>query len=44
MDSQYEAPTVAEIGTIRELTQGHLFQPGQDNLSWIPIIGPAFGS
>jgi hypothetical protein len=40
----YEAPSITEVGTVRDLTLGDLFQPGQDNLSWIPIIGGLFGS
>jgi hypothetical protein len=43
-DHAYEAPTLLEVGSIRNLTQGNLFSPGQDNLSWIPVIGKAFGS
>ncbi len=40
----YEAPTITEVGSIRELTQGDLFSPGHDSLSWIPVIGKIFGS
>jgi hypothetical protein len=40
----YEPPVFVEVGSVRALTQGHLFQPGQDNLSWIPVIGTLFGS
>nr|WP_244242405.1 hypothetical protein [Nocardioides seonyuensis] len=27
-----------------ELTQGQIFEQGQDSLSWIPIIGHIFGT
>jgi len=40
----YEPPTVVVIGSFQDLTQGQLFSPGQDSLSWIPIIGQVFGS
>lgn len=40
----YEAPTLTEVGSVRELTQGQFRSPGQDYLSWIPVIGQAFGS
>jgi hypothetical protein len=40
----YEAPTLLEVGSLKDLTQGYLFSPGQDGLSWIPLIGKAFGS
>lgn len=41
---KYEAPVLQEVGSVAEMTMGHLFQPGQDNLSWIPVIGGLFGS
>jgi hypothetical protein len=40
----YEAPTLTEVGSVKDLTAGHLFQPGHDNLSWIPVVGGFFGS
>jgi hypothetical protein len=43
-DHSYEAPTLVEVGSVRNLTQGNLFSPGQDSLSWIPVIGKVFGS
>lgn len=36
---RYESPTLTKIGGVTELTQGDLFQQGQDRLSWIPIFG-----
>lgn len=39
----YQSPTLTKVGTVNELTQGQVFQQGQDSLSWIPIIGPIFG-
>lgn len=42
--NEYEAPSIQDVGTVRDLTQGDLFDPGQDSLSWIPIIGGLFGS
>lgn len=41
---KYEAPSLVEIGSIADLTLGNLFHPGQDNLSWIPVLGNLFGS
>jgi len=35
----YEAPTLTPVGTVADLTQGQVFQQGQDSLSWIPIFG-----
>jgi hypothetical protein len=43
-DHAYEAPMLLEVGSVRNLTQGHLFAPGQDNLSWIPLVGRIIGS
>jgi hypothetical protein len=40
----YEAPMLTEVGSVRTLTQGNLFSPGHDSLSWIPVIGQVFGS
>lgn len=39
----YEAPTLTRVGTVSDLTQGQIFQQGQDSLSWIPIVGDLFG-
>lgn len=37
----YEAPTLTKVGSVAELTQGQLFQHGQDSLNWIiPVFGP----
>jgi hypothetical protein len=43
-DHAYEAPMLLEVGSVRNLTQGSLFSPGHDSLSWIPIAGKLFGS
>ena len=40
----YESPTLTRIGSVAELTQGQIFEQGQDSLSWIPIIGHIFGT
>ncbi|MGN0065017.1 MAG: lasso RiPP family leader peptide-containing protein [Nocardioides sp.] len=40
----YESPTLTRVGTVADLTQGQIFHQGQDSLSWIPIVGPIFGS
>jgi hypothetical protein len=42
--SAYESPSITKVGTVADLTQGNWRSPGQDYLSWIPIIGPHFGS
>ena len=28
---EYEAPTLTEVGSVADLTQGDLFHPGQDH-------------
>ncbi|GAA2743241.1 hypothetical protein GCM10009868_16250 [Terrabacter aerolatus] len=40
----YESPSLTDVGSVVDLTMGDLFQPGQDALSQIPIIGGLFGS
>lgn len=35
----YESPTLTRVGTVADLTQGQIFQQGQDSMSWIPIFG-----
>lgn len=42
--NDYVAPQLTRVGSITEMTMGNLFSPGQDSLSWIPIIGGFFGS
>ena len=39
----YESPTLTRVGTVREMTQGEAYSPGQDNLSWVPTFGHLFG-
>jgi hypothetical protein len=40
MSERYEAPEIAQLGTVRELTQANLFGESPDNLTWIlPILG-----
>lgn len=37
----YESPSLTKVGSVADLTQGQLFQRGQDSLNWIiPIFGP----
>lgn len=31
----YEKPTITEIGSVKDLTQGQWFADGQDSLSWV---------
>lgn len=40
---RYESPKITTIGTVAELTQGQIFQQGQDSLSWIRIPGNGHG-
>lgn len=40
----YEAPKLVKVGSVTELTMGDYRNPGQDFLSWIPIVGHLFGS
>lgn len=35
----YESPALHRVGSVAELTQGHIFQQGHDSMSWIPIFG-----
>ena len=39
----YEAPSITKVGTVADLTQGNIFQRGQDSIQWIPIGGPIPG-
>ena len=39
----YEAPSITKVGTVADLTQGNIFQRGQDSISWIPFGGPIPG-
>lgn len=42
---KYESPTLTKVGTVADLTQGHISSSGQDALSWITIRGhQIFGS
>jgi hypothetical protein len=41
-ETNYEAPTVARIGTVHELTMQNYPASGQDDLSM--LLGPGFGS
>jgi hypothetical protein len=40
----YEAPRIDTVGSVKDITLGHLFSDGQDSLSSIPVIGGLFGS
>jgi hypothetical protein len=42
--SEYEAPEIQEVGSVRDMTLGQFFQDGQDFFSTIPVIGFIFGS
>jgi hypothetical protein len=42
--SEYEAPEIQEVGSVRDMTLGQFLQDGQDFLSSIPVLGFLFGS
>jgi hypothetical protein len=35
----YEAPTLTEVGSVREVTQGHFLQSGQDGVNFFGLFG-----
>jgi hypothetical protein len=40
MRKPYEAPEIAELGSLSDLTQANLFGKSSDHLTWIlPILG-----